>query len=275
MTIRVKNWSANFEKADNRRLKVFSWVAVPTEMAGKKFRRLSKMKDGIEIFGVFILMLELAGKMPEKGVFKDSDGDLSYDDLELMTGFPSKSFKKAIPVLCSDRIGWLADSTRVVLGQDSGNTQPTVHNTTVQDNTKQNIIGNKYFEEFWKVYPLRKGKKVGRKKSLDIFLKLNSQDYGKIIRNANNYGINNDFPKDPERFLKDDFWKDWDSPQNAERPKTNLERDDENLGNYLTELNEGVKNAKHIMGLREIKPVQSGDNENVPRIQQASQQTDS
>jgi hypothetical protein len=135
MTLIIKNWAENFEKSDNRRLKVFSWVAVPTKMDGKKFRRLSKYKDGLEIFGIFILLLELAGKMPEKGVLKDVDGDLDYDDMELMTGFPSNKFKKAISVLCSDEIGWLTDDTGATLGQHSGVTQPTVQYNTVHNNT--------------------------------------------------------------------------------------------------------------------------------------------
>jgi len=140
MTIIIKNWADNFEKADNRRLKSFSWVAVPTKMDGKKFRRLSKMKSGAEIFGVFILLLELAGKMPEKGVLKDSDGDLKCEDMELMTGFPSKCFENAIPVLCSDDIGWLSDDTGATLGWHSGGTQPTVQDTTLQYKTEHTDI---------------------------------------------------------------------------------------------------------------------------------------
>jgi hypothetical protein len=135
MTIIIKDWAEHFEKADNRRLKVFSWVAVPTKMDGKKFRRLSKIKNGMEVFGAFILLLELAGKMPEKGVLRDSDGDLQYSDMELMTGFPAKQFENAILILLSEEIGWLSDDTRATLGQHSGDTQPTVQYSTVQDKT--------------------------------------------------------------------------------------------------------------------------------------------
>jgi len=173
------------------------------------------MKDGMETFGVFILLLELGGKMPEKGVLKDSDGDITFDDMELMTGFPSKYFKKAIPVLCSGELGWLTDDTRVTPGQDSGDTQPTVHNTTVHNNTEQYIT---VFETFWETYPLRRGKKVGRKKSFEMFQRIPLQDLERVVRNAKNYGINNSLPKDPERFLKDDFWQDWDEPAKKTDP---------------------------------------------------------
>jgi len=33
------------------------------------------------------------------------------------------------------------------------------------------------------------------------------------LTNTQNYGVNNEYAKDPERFLKNEFWKDWDTPQ--------------------------------------------------------------
>ena len=84
-------------------------------------------------------------------------------------------------------------------------------------------IGNIYdekFEEFWKIYPTRNGKKVGRKTSRDLFFKQQPEDFDWIIANAKNYGIGNAFPKDPERFLKNEFWKDWDEPMKGENNGT-------------------------------------------------------
>jgi len=133
MTLVINNWAENFEKADNRRLKIFSWVAVPTKMDGKKFRRLAKVKNGLEIFGAFILLLELAGKMPSKGALRDADGDLSFEDMELMTGFPAKQFENAVSVLISPEIGWLSDNTRAAPGRHS--TYSTEQNSTKQNRT--------------------------------------------------------------------------------------------------------------------------------------------
>jgi hypothetical protein len=69
------------------------------------------------------------------------------------------------------------------------------------------------FKKFWDIYPLRNGKKVGKKSAKELFFKQKESDLERITKNAENYGIGNEFPKDPERFLKNDFWMDWDEPQ--------------------------------------------------------------
>ncbi len=84
-------------------------------------------------------------------------------------------------------------------------------NTKRKDKDKE--IYKEKFDEFWNVYPTRNGKKVGKQTSNELFYKLPIKELDRIIKNAHNYGINNQYPKDPERFLKKDFWKDWDTPQ--------------------------------------------------------------
>jgi len=74
-------------------------------------------------------------------------------------------------------------------------------------------IYNEKFDIFWGAYPKRNGKKVGKQAAQRKFEKIPVADLDRVIANARNYGINNDYPKDPERFLKDDFWKDWETPQ--------------------------------------------------------------
>lgn len=77
---------------------------------------------------------------------------------------------------------------------------------------EKNIYTEK-FSLFWEIYPKRNGKKVGKQATWKKFQKLKLSDLDLIIKNAENYGVGNDYPKDPERFLKDDFWRDWDTPQ--------------------------------------------------------------
>ena len=81
-----------------------------------------------------------------------------------------------------------------------------------------------FFDEFWSVYPKRNGKKTGKQAAFKNFKKIGIPLLTKVIANAKNYGINNDYPKDPERFLKNDLWKEWDTPQSAspQPPQQNL-----------------------------------------------------
>lgn len=172
MTIKIKDWSDHYEKSDSRKCKgAMKWIAVPTKMDGKSYRRLAKMKDCAELFTCWILLLQLAGKMPVRGVLKDEDGDLSTEDMELMTGYPQALFERSIPVLASRKIGWIeapgyANNTNKmfsdkvgqaalilkpsgehpelilpVVGENSDGPGTTVQYNTIHNNTIQSIVG--------------------------------------------------------------------------------------------------------------------------------------
>ncbi len=69
------------------------------------------------------------------------------------------------------------------------------------------------FEKFWEAYPLRNGHKVGKQKTYKLFASLLNGDRELIIQAAQNYAksklAKDGYAKDPERFLKDDYWRDW------------------------------------------------------------------
>jgi hypothetical protein len=80
-------------------------------------------------------------------------------------------------------------------------------------------------ETFWTAYPKRHGKKVGKKECFDfIKYSIESTDYDKLIAAAGNYAKSEDvkkgFAKDPIRFLRKDFWKDWIEPPKREPDPT-------------------------------------------------------
>jgi hypothetical protein len=61
------------------------------------------------VFCAFTLMLEVAAKMPARGVLADEEGPLDAEDLADATGFPAEIFAKAFEVLTDDalKICWL------------------------------------------------------------------------------------------------------------------------------------------------------------------------
>lgn len=69
------------------------------------------------------------------------------------------------------------------------------------------------FAEFWSAYPARNGRKPGRKAAVEAYGKLAREDRALCLEAARNYAretqATDRFPKDAERFLKRDFWKDW------------------------------------------------------------------
>jgi len=76
----------------------------------------------------------------------------------------------------------------------------------------------KDFDEFWLAYPRRHGVRVGRLATLALFRKIPEDDWTKVITAATNYSTSNQvidgYARDPERFLKKDYWRDWlDKPK--------------------------------------------------------------
>ena len=72
------------------------------------------------------------------------------------------------------------------------------------------------FLEFWKLYPKRNGKKIGKAKTANLFQKLKAADKEQIFTAVKNYAASGQMAKDPERFIKDDYWRDWLEPAETE-----------------------------------------------------------
>lgn len=102
---RVRDWPRHFETHESRKLKTIKWVAVPNKHDGRGFRRL--IHAGPDVFGAWILILQVASKCPERGVLADADGPLTPEDLEAKTGCPATVFAAALKLLCSPAIGWM------------------------------------------------------------------------------------------------------------------------------------------------------------------------
>jgi len=134
MTLSIKNWDSVYEKADTRKCKDMKWIAVPTKMDGLRFKKIAAHKDKYKVFSCWILLLQIASKMPERGVLKSELGDLTFEDMELMTGFPADGFKLILPFLV--QIQWITDSSGD--HPDSIPKKQEIILTTRQDNTGHN-----------------------------------------------------------------------------------------------------------------------------------------
>ena len=107
MTFRIRNWELHYEKAQSRPCKRPAWVAIPNKHDGKGFRRVAQHERAVEIFAAWILIVQVASKMPEHGLLVDEDGPLTAEDLADKTGFPASIFHAAFMVLVDPKIGWL------------------------------------------------------------------------------------------------------------------------------------------------------------------------
>lgn len=83
-----------------------------------------------------------------------------------------------------------------------------------KEGRKKVITYTQDFEDFWKSYPKRQGNPPqGKANAFDQWQKLPPDDLPQVMLALNHYTKTcNGYPKDPERFLKKDFWKDHLTP---------------------------------------------------------------
>ena len=139
----ITNWNQHFEKAQTRSKPVakHSWVAMPNKHEGLGFKKIMRDDRGLEIFAVWILLVQIASKAPIRGRLADEDGEAyTFDDLALYACCKTEAFEYAIPFLVD--LKWVTQhSDTAVLPQcDHAITAvgTTLHNTTEQDTTEQN-----------------------------------------------------------------------------------------------------------------------------------------
>lgn len=103
----IRDWDSNFEKSESRKIKNLTWIPIPNSHDKAPFRRLAKLPNSPEIFAAWVLIVQVASKMPVRGVLENSDGPLTSEDFSLMTGFPVEIFEVALKELQKPGIRWI------------------------------------------------------------------------------------------------------------------------------------------------------------------------
>jgi hypothetical protein len=103
----IADWDKHFEYADSRKLVQLHWLRFRTRHDGQGFQRLIRKANGVELFGAFILIAQVASKMENRGVLANEHGDLDAEDIGIMCGAPTETIEQALAVLSEPKIGWL------------------------------------------------------------------------------------------------------------------------------------------------------------------------
>ncbi len=103
----IKDWDKHFENSESRKIKSLTWVPVKNKHDGKGYRRVCQHPKSIQVFCAWNLLVQVASKMPVRGLLRDDDGPLTTSDLSAKTGFPESIFAEAFKVLPDIKIGWL------------------------------------------------------------------------------------------------------------------------------------------------------------------------
>jgi hypothetical protein len=101
----------------------------------------------------------------------------------------------------------------------------------INPNPKEKIYKKEKFSEafsrWWETYPKRNGRRIGKQATAKQFEKIAESDWKDLKTATANYTAEcNGLPKDPERFLKNNFWKDYLKPASPRGTPRNGERND-------------------------------------------------
>lgn len=104
---RIKGWDDSFENNRTRQLKKLGWVPIPNDQSGDGYSTIMAEHDGVEIYGTWILLVQLASKGNPRGTLMRSNGKPhDIDSIARITRIPHKTLERAIPFL-DNEIGWL------------------------------------------------------------------------------------------------------------------------------------------------------------------------
>ena len=94
---RVRDWADHFENNRTRELRSLSWVPVPNRHDGDGYRTLIERKDGLALFGAWVLILEVASKCNPRGVLvRDSGQPHTAKSIGRMVGATEHAIQTAI-----------------------------------------------------------------------------------------------------------------------------------------------------------------------------------
>ena len=120
MSLRIKDWSKHYEMGDFKKTRHARWYPKSTRQDGKSYKRLLRMPKGHLHYLAFTLMEQIAAKAPVRGTLSDDNGDLTPEDMALITEAPAEIFAEAIKPLLD--VGWLEGSEPVGISPTNSET---------------------------------------------------------------------------------------------------------------------------------------------------------
>jgi uncharacterized phage protein (TIGR02220 family) len=108
MFYKIKDWDEHYENNRTKELRRMEWVPFQNRHDGNGFRTLIHHRRGLEFFGAWILIVEVASRCKPRGTLVKKNGaPHTAESIARMTGGSAKTIEKAIELLSSDEIAWI------------------------------------------------------------------------------------------------------------------------------------------------------------------------
>ena len=143
LVYRIRDWDQQFETRGSRRhQRPLAKISLSTSLEGLVLRRLLSDPQGAAAYGVWVLLLQIAAKLPHRGVLADSTGVYTPPDLALLTGVPESQVQAALELLCSPRIGLLEQLPLDLAIQPIPDTTPSAVPRIVDEKAASGRVAN-------------------------------------------------------------------------------------------------------------------------------------
>lgn len=83
---------------------------------------------------------------------------------------------------------------------------------TKRNQKKPSSLRAGQFEDFWKEYPPRNGRRIGKADALAVFSKLSDKEIPQVMRAVKTYWSSGEMPKDAVRWLRKGVWREFLGP---------------------------------------------------------------
>ena len=133
------------------------------KLRGNGIGWLLEQEDGLAAFGLFILLLEVAGDIPppRTGQLVNSD-KLPYeaDDLRRLTGVNDAQLHKGLALLTSPKLGWVTDGSQMAVRwqSDGSHVSPKIRSDKIRSDKiycpkTDTFSDDTHFEILWETLP--------------------------------------------------------------------------------------------------------------------------
>lgn len=110
---RIKDWDLAFEDRHSREISELKYLRVYTlERRSEAFSVLFSSKSGIFAYGMFWAIVQIAARLPTRGVLEDERGPLTVERIAARLHTQKKHVLQAFAILTSPEVGWLIPNVR-------------------------------------------------------------------------------------------------------------------------------------------------------------------
>ena len=110
----IRDWDTRYENSRTRTMALMRWVPVPNRHDGEAYVELMSRRDGTQLLGAWLQVLQVASKCRPRGVLIQRHGEPhTAQTIARLSHGKSYIINKALTVLSHPAIGWVVPSLYV------------------------------------------------------------------------------------------------------------------------------------------------------------------